>query len=69
MSNPRKLIALGMVPELAKEVAAQADGAAGEAIASITAITTADATDATTAAALANACKAKINALIAALKA
>ena len=69
MANARKLIELGMPPVLAKEVAGQMDGAAGDAIASITTITTADATDATTAAALANACKAKINALIAALKA
>lgn len=71
MSDIRRLTELGMPPQLAKEVASQVDGAvaAKSQIAALTAVTTADATDLASAEALANANKAKINAIIAALKA
>lgn len=71
MSNTSRLIELSMVPPLASEVAAQIDGAvaAKSQIAALTAVATPDATDATTVITLANANKAAINAIIAALKA
>lgn len=71
MANTKRLVELSMVPPLAKEVAAQIDGAvaAKAAIAALTPVATADATDLATAIALANANKAKINQIIAALKA
>lgn len=71
MANTNRLIELSMVPPLAKEVATQIDGAvaAKSAVAALTAIATADATDPATTMALANINKAKINAIIAALKA
>lgn len=71
MSDKRRLTELGMVPQLASEVAKQMDGAvaAKSQIAALTTVTTADATDLASAEALANANKAKINAIIAALKA
>lgn len=71
MANTSRLIELSMVPPLAKEVATQIDGAvaAKTAIAALTPVATADATDATSVITLANANKAAINAIIAALKA
>lgn len=71
MANTSRLIELSMVPPLASEVAAQIDGAvaAKSQIAALTAVATPDATDATTVITLANANKAAINAIIAALKA
>jgi len=71
MANKLRLVELSMVPPLAQEVASQIDGAVATktAIAALTAVTTPDATDATTVITLANANKAKINAIIAALKA
>lgn len=71
MANARRLIELAMVPPLAKEVAAQIDGAvaAKAAIAALTPIATADATDLATVLVLANATKAKVNQIITALKA
>ncbi|MDR7032426.1 hypothetical protein [Mesorhizobium sp. BE184] len=71
MADVRRLIELSMVPPLAQEVATQISaGVASKAeIAALTAIATADATDPATTMALANINKAKINAIIAALKA
>lgn len=71
MANFNRLVELSMVPPLAKEVATQIEAsiAAKTAIAALTAIGTADATDPATTMALANINKAKINAIIAALKA
>jgi len=71
MSDKRRMVELGVVPELAKELASQIDGAvaAKSQVAALTTVTTADATDLASAEALANANKAKINAIIAALKA
>lgn len=71
MANTTRLVELSMVPPLAKEVATQIDGAmaAKTQVAALTAIATADASDPATTQALANECKAKINAIIAALKA
>ena len=71
MADVRRLIELSMVPPLAQEVAAQINaGVASKAqIAALTTIATADATDPATTMALANINKAKINAIIAALKA
>lgn len=63
-----RLAELSMVPRLAKEVADNLPGS-NAGIVALTAITTPDATDATTVITLANATKAKVNALIAALKA
>jgi len=63
-----RLAELSMIPRLAKEVADNLPGS-NAGIQAITAIATADATDLPTAIALANATKAKVNALIAALKA
>lgn len=71
MANRRRLAELGMSTPLATETAAQIDSAvaAKAAIAALTTITTPDGSDATTTQALANATKAKVNAIIAALKA
>lgn len=71
MADVRRLAALSMVPPLAEEVASQIEGsvAAKTEIAALTAIATADATDPATTMALANINKAKINEIIAALKA
>lgn len=71
MANRRRLAELSMPTELAKEVANQIDGAvaAKAQIAALTPVSTADATDPATVITLANANKAKINAIIAALKA
>lgn len=71
MANANRFVELSMVPPLAKEVATQIDAsiAAKTQIAALTAIGTADATDPATTMALANINKAKINAIIAALKA
>ncbi|WP_041544396.1 MULTISPECIES: hypothetical protein [Chelativorans] len=67
MSDVRRLVELGMVPPLAKEVATQIDAAGGDPITPPAPIATADATDAATTQALVNECKAKINEIIAAL--
>jgi hypothetical protein len=56
-----------MVPELAKEVASQIGDADNAAVAALTPVTTPDATDPASVITLANANKAKINAIIAAL--
>ena len=71
MANAKRLTELSMVPSLAKEVANQIDGAvaAKSQIAALTTIATADATDLATVLVLANATKAKVNQIIAALKA
>lgn len=71
MSDIRRLVESSMVPPLAKEVAKQIDGAvaAKSQVAALTPIATADATDLATVLVLANATKAKVNAIIAALKA
>lgn len=71
MADTRKLAELGMATPLAKEVSTQIDGAvaAKAQVAALTAIATADASDPATTQALVNECKAKINAIIAALKA
>lgn len=71
MADVRRLIELAMVPPLASEVASQIDGAVAEKaeIAALTPVATADASDLATAITLTNANKAKINAIIAALKA
>jgi len=66
-TSARRLAELSMVPALAKEIADNMPGSDPDILA-ITAITTPDATDATTVITLANATKAKVNALIAALK-
>jgi hypothetical protein len=67
MADTRRLVELGMVPELAKEVASQIGTADQTAIAALTPVTTPNATDATSVITLANANKAKINEIIAAL--
>lgn len=67
-TSARRLAELGMVPPLAAEVAANIPSSDPD-IQAITAISTPDATDLATAITLANATKAKVNALIAALKA
>lgn len=71
LSNTERLVNSGMVPGLAKEVAAQISESIEDKpqIAALTPVSTPDATDATTVITLANANKAKINAIIAALKA
>lgn len=65
-----RLVELSMVPELAKEVRSQIEGAVSgnTAVAALTPVATADATDAASVITLANANKAKINAVIAALQ-
>lgn len=70
-TNTDRLASLGMAPPLAKEATTQiaASIAAKAQIAALTAIATADATDPATTMALANINKAKINQIIAALKA
>ena len=71
MANRRRLAELGMPTPLAQEAAAQIDAAvaAKSQIAALSAITTPDGSDPATTQALANANKAKINAIIAALQA
>ena len=71
MANKTRLVELSMVPPLAQEVAAQISGelASKTAVAALTPIATADATDLATVLVLANATKAKVNQIIAALKA
>lgn len=69
MADKRRLVELSMVPELAKEVASQIESQSGAAIASVATVGTADATDLATAIVLVNALKARLNALITALKA
>lgn len=71
MADVRRLVELSMVPPLAKEVASQINTsiATKAAIAALTPVATADATDLATVITLANANKAKINAIITALKA
>lgn len=70
-SNASRLGELSMVPRLATEVVRQiaASGASKAQIVALTPIATADATDLATALVLANATKAKVNQIIAALKA
>jgi len=62
-----RLAELGMVPPLAKEIVANLPASDPDIIA-LTPIATADATDLATVLVLANATKAKVNAIIAALK-
>lgn len=71
MADARRLMELSMVGPLAKELKTQIDAAvaAKTQIAALTTIATADATDLATALVLANATKAKVNQIIAALKA
>jgi len=69
MANKRRLAELGTPTELAKELAAQIEAQSGEAIASVATVGTADATDEASAITLVNAVKARLNALITALKA
>lgn len=71
MADVRRLAELSMPTELAKEVASQITTsiAAKAQIAALTVIATADAVDPATTMALANINKAKINAIINALKA
>ena len=71
LTNADRLGSLSMVPPLATEVVRQIAGsvAAKTQIAALTTIATADATDPATTMALTNINKAKINAIIAALKA
>lgn len=71
LTNADRLAVLSMPTPLASEVASQISGAvaAKSQVAALTAIATADATDPATTMALANECKATINAIIAALKA
>lgn len=66
MANVKRLIELGMPTELAKEVQSR-DPA--DLVANIATVATPDATDEATAVTLANALKARLNALITALKA
>lgn len=68
MITADKLTATGFPPEQAKVLAAQIPNSQ-PAMQAITAIATADATDLGTAIALANATKAKVNAILAQLKA
>lgn len=67
-TSARRLAELSMVPPLAKEVADNLSGS-NPAVVALTPIATADATDLATVLVLANATKAKVNAIIAALKA
>lgn len=71
-ADRRRLAELGMATELAKETANQINSmsvAAKTQIAALTAVSTPDASDPATVITLANANKAKINQIIAALKA
>jgi len=65
-TSTRRLVELSMVPELAKEVATLETATK---IASVATVATPDATDEATAITLVNALKARLNALITALKA
>lgn len=67
-TSARRLAELSMVPPLAKEIADNLPGS-NAGIQALTAIATADATDLPTVLVLANATKAKVNQIIAALKA
>lgn len=71
MANRVRLAELSMVPELAKEVAAQIDSAVATKtqIAALATVATADATDLATAITLVNALKVRLNQVISALKA
>ena len=71
MADARRLAELSMPTELARETASQINTsmATKAQIAALTTVSTADATDFATAITLTNANKAKINAIIAALKA
>lgn len=71
MADARRLAELSMPTELARETASQINTsmATKAQIAALTTVSTADATDLATAITLTNANKAKINAIIAALKA
>lgn len=71
LSNTERLVNSGMVPGVAKEVVAQINGSTEDKpeVAALTPVTTPDATDAASVITLANANKAKINAIIAALQA
>ncbi len=71
MANRVRLAELSMPTELAKEVASQIDGAvaAKTQIAALATVATADASDLATAITLVNALKARLNQVIAALKA
>lgn len=71
MANRVRLAELSMPTELAKEVASQIDGAvaAKSQIAALATVATADASDLATAITLVNALKARLNQVIAALKA
>lgn len=65
-TSTRRLVELSMVPELAKEVASLETATK---IADVATVGTADATDEASAITLVNAVKARLNALITALKA
>lgn len=67
-TSARRLAELSMVPPLAQEIAANLP-ASNAGIQALTPIATADATDLATVLVLANATKAKVNQIIAALKA
>ena len=67
MADTRRLVELGMVPPLAQEVASQIGSADNAAVAALTPVTTPDASSPETVITLANANKAKINEIIAAL--
>jgi len=71
LSNTERLVNSGMVPGVAKEVTRLVDEATAlnPDVAGLDPVTTPDATDEATAIALANANKAKINEIIAALQA
>lgn len=62
-----RLVGAGIVPEQAKELVSQFGSADQTAVAALTPVATADATDLASAVALANANKAKINEIVAAL--
>lgn len=67
-TSKRRLVELGMVPQLATEVANNLPSS-NAGVQAVTAITAPDATDLATAQTLANQNKARFNALLAALKA
>ncbi len=71
MADVNRLVRVGIVPPQALELADQinAVGADKPQIAALTTITTIDAIDPATTMAMANECKAKVNAIIAALQA
>ena len=71
MADANRLVRVGIVPPQALELADQINAGRADKpqIAALTAIATIDAIDPPTTMALANACKAKVNAIIAALQA